>query len=126
MNAVCLLVAGALRATIPADAFTLAWHHSIEKTRWEEDYRVVDDRLALVQSRIGGFGAGMEPPPGARLVDGMWRWRPTLPPLAQLRLSASTYTSDYTLCWQGDHCAALRDLVQARETEVVTLVACTR
>ena len=126
MNAVCLLVAGALRATIPSDAFTLAWQHSIEKTRWEEDYRVVDERLALVQSRIAGFGAGMEPPPGAQLVDGMWRWQPTLAPLAELRLSASTYTSDYTLCWQRDRCAALRDLVHARDTEVVSVVPCAR
>jgi hypothetical protein len=126
LNAACLLVAGALRATIPGDAFTLAWDHSVEKTRWEEDYRVVDDRLVLVQSRIAGFGAGMEPPPGAQLIDGMWRWQPALSPLAELRLTASSYTSDYTLCWRRDRCAALRDLVHARATEVVSVVACDR
>lgn len=124
MDAVCLLVAGALRATLPSDTFTLAWQHSVEKTRWEEDYRVADHRLLLVQSRIGGFGAGMEPAPGAQLVDGMWRWHPALPPLPELRLTASEYTADYTVCWHPDRCAALRDLVHARDIEIVSVVAC--
>jgi len=29
-----------------------------------------------VQARVKGFGAGMEPPAGARLVDGWFQWRP--------------------------------------------------
>ena len=31
------IVSGSLLAALPLTAFTLAWTHSIEKTRWEED-----------------------------------------------------------------------------------------
>src|SRR5258705_10739760 len=75
MTGVCLLAAGMVVATIPADEFTLAWQHSVEKTRWEERYRVSGDRLALVEARVAGMGAGMEPPPGAHFANGHWSWR---------------------------------------------------
>ena len=78
MSAVCFLVAGMLRATLPVDTFTVAWQHSVEKTRWEEDWRVAGRRLVAVESRIEGSGAGMDPPPDARLVDGAWHWHPAL------------------------------------------------
>jgi hypothetical protein len=32
--------------------------------------------LELVQARVKGSGAGMEPPPEARLVDGWFQWQP--------------------------------------------------
>ena len=123
MTAVCLLVAGALRATLPVDAFTLAWQHSVEHTRWEEDYRVTANALILTESRVQGFGAGMEPAPGAKLVNGTWRWRPALPPLPALRLTSSSYAGDYTLCAQG-RCRALRELVPDPGVEVVTVTPC--
>ena len=125
MNAVCLLVAGVLRATLPTDAFTLAWRHSVEKTRWEEDYRIQGDRLVLTQSRVEGFGAGMEPAPGAVLVDGVWRWRPALPPLPELRLTSSPYTTDYALCW-AHACRPLRVLAESGGVEVVVVAPCMR
>ena len=56
--------------------FTLAWEHSVEKTRWEESYRVDGDRLRLTAARIQGLGAGMEPPPDAVLRGGWWTWKP--------------------------------------------------
>jgi hypothetical protein len=34
------LSAGLLSTTLAANAFTLAWTHSIEKVRWEEDWRI--------------------------------------------------------------------------------------
>ena len=34
------LVSGSLLAALPLTAFTLAWTHSIEKTRWEEDWQI--------------------------------------------------------------------------------------
>jgi hypothetical protein len=123
MTAVCLLVAGALRATLPVDAFTLAWQHSVEHTRWEEDYRVAPDALILTESRVQGFGAGMEPAPDAKLIDGAWRWRPALPALPALRLTSSPYAGDYTLCAQG-RCRGLRELVPDLDVGVVTVAPC--
>ena len=51
-------------------AMTLAWTHSVEKTLWEEDWRSGQYGLELAQTRVRGCGAGMEPAPDARLVDG--------------------------------------------------------
>ena len=75
MNAVCLIVAGVVRATLPTDHYTLAWQHSVEKTRWEESYRIDGDRLRLTAARIQGLGAGMEPPRDAVLRGGWWTLR---------------------------------------------------
>src|SRR5439155_12543371 len=60
----CLASAGVVKILALA-AFTLVWTHSIEKVDWQEDWRVTPDGLELVQARIKGSGAGMEPPPGA-------------------------------------------------------------
>lgn len=98
---VCLS-AGAVTAALAVNAFTLAWMHSIEKTRWEEDWRVEGPLLRVVAARMQGSGAGMEPPPDALLRDGSWHYRPTLPPLPQVLLSHSTYAGSYELCVDGD------------------------
>jgi hypothetical protein len=96
------LAAGAAVARVPAPAFTLAWNHSIEKIRWEEDFRVRGDlRLELVEARVRGSGAGMEPPPGAVLRHGVWHYRPPLAELEELRLARSRYVQDYELCVEG-------------------------
>ena len=71
----CLASAGVVK-TLSIAAFTLAWTHSIEKVEWQEDWRVTPQGLELVQARVKGFGAGMEPPPEARLVDGWFQWQP--------------------------------------------------
>jgi hypothetical protein len=124
LSAICILAAGVLRASLPATEFTLAWEHSVEKTRWEERYVVEGNRLRLTEARIQGFGAGMEPPAGARFVDGWWTWRPALEPLPALRLTRSNYTHDYTLCWR-DTCSALGALVGAgARSEAVTIEPC--
>jgi hypothetical protein len=125
VSVVCLLVAGALQASIPADRFTVAWRHSVTHTRWEEDYRVHGDRLVAEQSRIEGSGAGMEPPQDARFADGMWRWQPALAPLPELRLTLSPYTADYRICVHG-RCTPLHALVHAAAdvVEVVTVRPC--
>lgn len=111
MNAICLFVAGTLRATLATTDITVAWDHSVEKTRWEERYRVDGDRLQLVEVRIQGSGAGMDPPPDATLVDGWWTWRPGAS-LAVLRLTASSFTRDYDLCWRG-RCETLHRVIGA-------------
>ncbi len=113
-----------LRASLPTSEFTLAWEHSVEKTRWEERYVTEGDRLRLAEARIQGFGAGMEPPAGARLVDGWWTWRPALEPLRELRLTRSSYTKDYRLCW-SDRCATLGELTgKTGDGDAVTLAPC--
>jgi hypothetical protein len=100
MSMLCL-AAAAFSVALPIQSFTLAWTHSIEKIRWEEDYRIEGGRLVLTEARIRGSGAGMEPPEGAVLENGAWHYRPALPPLPQLRLARSPYTSDYSLCWEN-------------------------
>jgi hypothetical protein len=118
------MVAGVVRAVLPADEFTLSWQHSVEKTRWEEVYRIDGDRLLLTGARIQGFGAGMEPPAGAVLRNGWWTWTPAPLRLAALPLTQSSYTADWTLCWK-DRCRALAALAPpATEGSVVDLVAC--
>ena len=71
----CLASAGVVKALSIA-AFTLVWTHSIEKVDWQEDWRVTPQGLELMQARVKGSGAGMEPPPEARLVDGWFQWQP--------------------------------------------------
>ena len=72
LAALCL-VAGSLQVSLPVTQFGLRWQHSIEKIEWTEDYEVAGPWLHLSQARIRGSGAGMEPPEGATLVDGVCR-----------------------------------------------------
>jgi hypothetical protein len=108
MTGVCLAAAG-IAISLPLQGFTLAWTHSIEKIRWEEDYRIADARLKLTEARIRGSGAGMEPPADAVFKNGVWHYRPALPPQEELRLTRSTYVADYELCWNG-RCWPMKDI----------------
>ncbi|MGD9510423.1 MAG: DUF1850 domain-containing protein [Geminicoccaceae bacterium] len=98
--ALCLL-AGAFAAQLAVTDFTLAWTHSVERVRWEEDWRVEGNRLVLTESRIKGSGAGMEPPPDAVLADGFWHYRPPLAPLERIELARSGAVGDWQLCLAG-------------------------
>jgi hypothetical protein len=118
------LGAGALVTMLAVESFTLAWTHSIEKIRWEEDWRLADGRMHLVEARIRGSGAGMEPPAGAVLENGVWRYRPALAPLERLRLAHSIFTTGYELCVDR-RCRPLAQLVGSAENEPVDLFACT-
>lgn len=108
---VICVTGGTATAKLAVAAFTLAWTHSVEHVAWEEDYRVVGDGLALVEARVRGSGAGMEPPEGAVLRDGAWRYRPDLPPLPALNLARSDATADWRLCTAADGCRPLRELI---------------
>lgn len=111
MSGFCLGIAfSAIQAVIPAETLTLAWTHSVEKVRWEEDYRTEQGRLVLVEARVKGMGAGMEPAPDAVLRDGWWRWRPDRDPMRKISLARSVDAGDYTLCWNG-RCETLAGLV---------------
>jgi hypothetical protein len=97
----CVL-GGAEVLRLAATAFTLAWTHSVERTAWEEDWRVTPAGLELVEARVRGSGAGMEPPQDARLRDGWWVYAPGRPAQAELVLAASGATGGgWSLCADG-------------------------
>ncbi len=118
------LAAGAASAVLAVDAFTLAWTHSIEKIRWEEDWRIENHLLVADEARIRGSGAGMEPPAGSVLRDGVWHYRPSLPPQQALRLTHSPHAVGYTLC-TSTNCAPLADRLPGIDnTAVIELREC--
>lgn len=129
---VCLSLAAALQGTpvvfVPVTEFTLAWMHSIEKVRWEEDYAVQLDsatgqpQLHAVQARIKGSGAGMEPPPDAVLQHGWFTYTPALRTPAELRLTRSEFTPDYQWCNQGK-CQPMSNLI-ASDEGITRVIAC--
>lgn len=108
---------------LPGTRFTVSWMHSIEKIRWEEDWQLDGDRLVLVEARVRGSGAGMEPGPGARLIDGVWHYRVPRRE-ARLPLTHSPFTAGYTLCAAGQ-CRPLTDwLPGLPEIARVDVLAC--
>jgi hypothetical protein len=132
---VCLALAAHSAGGIAADAvfipvrrFTLAWTHSIEKTRWEEDYAVEPGaagggpRLLAVAARVRGSGAGMEPPADAVLRNGWYEYLPATGALPELLLARSPYVADYEWCVQG-RCEPLARLLPS-DGGVTRLRAC--
>jgi len=120
---VCLSLAAALNAPVvfvPATHFTLAWTHSIEKVRWEEDYAVALDPhtqepvLHATQARIKGSAAGMEPPADTLLKNGWYTYTPTQTVVPELRLTRSEFTADYDWCVAG-HCQPLSKFIVSDE-----------
>lgn len=113
----CILNAGKV-TTIAAAAFTLSWTHSVERVPWEEDWRITPAGFVLVEARVKGSGAGMEPGEGAVLRDGWWSWRPGLPPRESLMLAASGETGGgWRICAAGrcvDAGATAGDAVELR------------
>lgn len=114
---------------VPMQHFTLAWTHSIEKVRWEEDYAVVDSPTAsqaavlrAVAARVRGSAAGMEPPPDATLRNGWYEYTPQFQTPPELRLTRSEFTPDYELCTHG-HCRPLSDWL-ASDGGVTQLTPC--
>ncbi len=99
MIGLCLGLAGVMWAHVPVDDFTLAWTHTIEKVRWEEDYLVTVEGLLLGEARVKGTGAGMEIPDGAELYNGSWHYRRQLAPLQPLRLGRTPEAGDYEVCF---------------------------
>lgn len=114
---------------VPVEQFTLAWMHSIEKVRWEEDYAVVPGHgkgsapaLQALAARVQGSGAGMEPPVDARLRDGWYEYTPKIRNPAELRLTRSGYTADYEWC-AGGRCRPISELLPS-DGGVTLLTAC--
>lgn len=126
MIGLCLGLAGVVWAQLPVSHFTLAWNHTIEKVRWEEDYRVTPQGLLLGEARVRGTGAGMEIPQGARLQNGSWHYRRMLPPLQPLNLGRTPEAGDFELCFDGS-CRLMSEWVAAPNAKdaAIELWSCT-
>jgi hypothetical protein len=119
----CLASAGIVKV-LSISAFTLVWTHSIEKVDWQEDWRVTSKGLQLTHARVKGSGAGMEPPPDARLVNGWFEWRPARPPMRQVQLANSGVAGEWRLCRNG-HCRTLSEIFRHPiGVAVTTMRAC--
>jgi hypothetical protein len=129
---VCMVLAAAPQVSprfIPVTKFTLAWTHSIEKVRWEEDYQIKPGPpgkgplLIAGKARIRGSAAGMEPPDDAVLKDGWYSYQPH-PVVVQQpqRLTRSIYTADYDWCMQG-HCVPL-SAIMPTDGDITLMYAC--
>ena len=119
--ALCL-AAGAVSAVLAINSFTLAWMHSIERVRWEEDWRVDAGQLQIVAARIKGSGAGMEPPDDAVLQGGAWHYRPRVAAMDRLTLTHSPYTTGYELCTDGA-CRMLADYLPGIDDSATIVLA---
>ena len=129
---ICLSLAAALQGSpvvfVPVTEFTLAWTHSIEKVRWEEDYAVRLDAasgqpvLHAVQARVRGSAAGMEPPFDAVLRHGWYQYTPAITTPSGLRLTRSEFTPDYETCVPG-RCQPMANWM-ASDGGVTLLKAC--
>jgi hypothetical protein len=106
---VCL-IAGGIAKALKVSAFTLVWTHSVERTDWQEDWRVSADGLTLIEARIKGSGAGVDPPPDARLSDGWWRWNPAPIGRDQVVLGNSDAAGSWRICVDGK-CVPLPEII---------------
>lgn len=113
-------MAGMVVIALSGDHFRLEWEHSIEREIWREEWRIEGGQLHLTKAAIKGSGAGMEPGPDARLVDGWWVWSPRLPPQDSLILAASGKTGGGWRICDARQCRELGQL----EGEPVTLRPC--
>ena len=117
----CLVAVG-LVVALGSGELTLSWRHSVQKTLWEEVWRETPSGLVIDEARIEGSGAGMDPPDGAVLRDGFWRWRPTLPPQREIVMRRSGATADWRVCVAG-HCRLMSELLQA-DADPISLAVC--
>ena len=117
----CILAVGKT-TMLAVSAFTLSWSHSVEKTRWEEDWRVTPAGLEIVEARVKGSGAGVDPPEGAVLKNGWWAYEPRVGVRPTVKLAASGATgAGWTLC-AGQTCMELG----AEAGEGVELSVCSK
>ncbi len=116
------LAAGTLVISLSASEITLRWRHSVQKTLWEEVWRETPTGLVIDEARVEGSGAGMDPPEGALLRDGFWRWRPTIPPQRKVVMRRSGATADWQVCIAGK-CQAMSELAP-HEADPIALTVC--
>ncbi|MGE0232776.1 MAG: DUF1850 domain-containing protein [Flavobacteriaceae bacterium] len=121
MIGACIASGGKL-AALATTVFTLSWTHSVERTEWRERWHASEAGLTLIEARVKGSGAGMEPGEGAVLSDGWWIWKPSGPPVPSIVLASSGATgSGWSLCYeQGSECMILGAIAAAP----ITITAC--
>jgi hypothetical protein len=116
----CIL-AGGKTLVFAAAAFTLSWTHSVEKIGWTEHWRVTPAGLRVVEARVEGSGAGMDPPEGSIFRDGGWDYRPHVPAQPRLILASSGATvGGWKLCPAGKPCLMLG----SGEGDAITIEPC--
>jgi hypothetical protein len=110
------LAGGAVKVMLALTGFTLVWQHSVQKTTWQENYRIEGRQLVLEQAAVQGSGAGMEIGPDAVFERGYWRWQPRQT-MTELLLARSEFAEDYAICWQG-HCQTLAAIVPLQDGSI--------
>ena len=117
---VCI-TAGTVATHLAVSAFTLSWMHSVERTQWEEDWRIIKGKLELVQARVKGSGAGMEPADDAMLKNGWWHYVPNVPLLKRLHLAdANESFARWRICSEG----GCRDLPLGTTHQSIVITPC--
>jgi hypothetical protein len=116
------LVAGSVIASLGVSTITLSWTHSVEKITWEEVWRSTPAGPDLIEARVRGSGAGMDPPPEARLKNGAWAWKPQVPVAREVVLRRSGATADWRVC-AGETCRTMDFHVPA-DSDPVVLQTC--
>ncbi len=118
MPGICLIAAGTT-IHLGVSVLTLAWTHSVEKVRWEEDWRATSAGLIITEDRVQGTGAGMEPAKDASFDGKWWHYRPKLPPIPQVVLRRSgTTVSDWSICI-GGVCDSISNYIAATADPVI-------
>lgn len=103
----CILTAGKV-LMLAISTFSLSWTHSVEKTSWTENWQIAGGQLQLVQARVQGSGAGMDPPEGSVRTAQGWTYVPHVAPLNKLVLASSGATaSPWRLCAADGNCILL-------------------
>ena len=95
------LVLGATLLALSEPRFTLSWLHSVERVEWHEDWALGPEGLRLLEFRLRGSGAGMEPGPGAVLRAGWWVSPGDLMVPSLLLASSGATPSTWRLCADG-------------------------
>lgn len=111
---------GAKTLTLAVSTFMLAWTHTVEKTEWQEDWAVVPGGFTILEARVKGSGAGMEPPDDAVLQNGWWRYTPKLGIIPRLNLTNSG-EGDWRICAAAT-CAKLE--TDSTAAESILIVPC--
>ncbi|MCZ4353393.1 DUF1850 domain-containing protein [Roseovarius aestuarii] len=106
-----------LEIELPDATFTLQWMHSIEKSGWEETWRVTNAGFMPINARIKTGGSGMEPPPSSVFVDGWYVYRPEIGPVPEIVIPDSSFTAPMQICVQDD-CSPLSEVAKRRTDDI--------
>jgi hypothetical protein len=100
---VSLCVASSLKVVSYAvSLFTLTWFHSVEKVEWQEDWKIINSKLKIIEARVKGSGAGMDPPENSKLIKGWWIYKPKISAKDELILATSEANiKNWSICFNG-------------------------